>query len=314
MIKSRLFLVGLTLCFCFATAVNLAAQTSSDPYLTKNFTLNGPGELEVETSGSSVAVTGRSGNEVLVEMYVKHNGKEISSSTAEVEDLLDNYVIDISQSGNTITLKVKGKSGLNWKEMNKLNLSFKLQVPEKMSTDFESSGGSISLTGVAGDQNVKTSGGSIRIADSSGKISTRSSGGSFSLSQFTGEVDVQTSGGAVNISGMSGVLAIGTSGGSVNLEDISGGIDAQTSGGSIRANLSEVDEAISFRSSGGSISLAVPAQLGLNLDLRGGRVNTKLSNFDGEVKRDLIVGELNGGGHLLSMQSSGGSINLEFVN
>lgn len=314
MIKSKLFPIGFTICFCFAAAVNLAAQTGSGPYLTKNFTLNSPGKLEIETSGSSVAVTGRSGSEVLVEMYVKHNGKEVSSSTAEVEELLDNYVIDISQSGNTVALNVKRKNGVNWKELNKLNLSFKLQVPEKMSTDFESSGGSISLRGVAGDQNVKTSGGSIRIADSSGKISTRSSGGSFSLSQFDGEVDVQTSGGTVNISGMSGVLPISTSGGSVNLEDISGSIDAQTSGGSIRANLSEVEEDLSFRSSGGNISLAVPAQLGLNLDLRGGRVNTKLSNFDGEVKHDLIEGKLNGGGHLVSMQSSGGSINLEFVN
>ncbi|EAZ79674.1 DUF4097 family beta strand repeat-containing protein [Algoriphagus machipongonensis] len=298
----------------FASVQQVSAKVFADPYLTKEFTLNGKGNLDVETSGASIAVTGVSGNQVLVEMYVKRNGKTIESSDPEVEEFLEAYDLDISKSGNTISVKVKKKSSSIWRRGNNLNLSFKVQVPTDISSDFQSSGGSISMSGLAGDQRIATSGGSIRIENASGTVVSKSSGGSFSLNDFDGEVDIQTSGGSVKIDGLEGELKINTSGGSVTLEDISGSIDANTSGGSIRAKLLGVDDDLSFRSSGGSISAIVPSGLGLDLDLRGGRVNSKFVNFDGEVKKDMIVGKMNGGGYLLSMQSSGGSINLEFMD
>ncbi len=312
--NSKLFQFALSLTIFFASVQQVAAIIKADPYLTKEFTLSGKGSLEVETSGSSVAVTGVSGNQVLVEMYVKRNGREIESTDPEVEKLLEEYDLDISKSGNTISLKVKRKNNNGWNRGDNLNLSFKVQVPTEISSDFQSSGGSISIDSIEGDQRIATSGGSIRVENASGTVVSKSSGGSFSLHDFDGEVDVQTSGGSVKIDGLEGKLKINTSGGSVTLEDISGSIDANTSGGSIRAKLLGIDEDLSFRSSGGSITAMVPANLGLDLDLRGGRVNSKFVNFDGEVKKDMIVGKMNGGGYLISMQSSGGSINLEFMD
>lgn len=304
----------LSACLFFASVQELIATSFADPYLTKEFTLNGKGALDVETSGASVAVMGMPGNQVIVEMYVKRNGREYDSKDPEIEELLENYQLDISKSGNTISLKVKKKNNSGWNNRNNLNLSFKVQVPTEMSSNMLSSGGSISLENVSGEQKIATSGGSIRIADASGEVVSKSSGGSFSLNDFDGMVDVQTSGGSVKINGLEGDLKINTSGGSVTLEDISGSIDANTSGGSIRAKLLGVDEDLSFQTSGGSITAMVSAGLGLNLDLRGGRVNSRFSNFDGEVKKDLIVGKMNGGGPLISMRSSGGSINLEFID
>lgn len=307
------FLLFLSACLFFSSVQELAASNLSDPYLTKEFTLSGNGFLDVETSGASVAVMGILGNQVVVEMYVKKNGQEIESKNAEVEELLENYDLDISKSGNTISLKVKRKNNNGWSRNNQLNLSFKVQVPTEISSSFQSSGGSISIESIKGEQKIATSGGSIKVADASGELITQSSGGSFSLNDFEGQVSVQTSGGSVKVNGLQGNLKINTSGGSVTLEDISGGIDANTSGGSIRAKLFWIDEDLSFKTSGGSITAIVPDKIGLDLNLRGGRVNSKVSNFDGEIKKDLVVGKMNGGGKLLSMQSSGGSINLEFM-
>lgn len=287
---------------------------AAEPYLKKQFQVSGNAMLDVETSGASVSVTGGNGNKIVVEMFVKRNGQEMSPGNAEVDRLLENYSITIDQSGNTVSVKVKGKNNMNWKRGERLNLSFKIMAPTEVSSEFQSSGGSISIYGVQGNQNASTSGGSIRVAESGGKVNTRSSGGSFSLEEFIGDVDVETSGGAVKIDGMTGMLSVRTSGGSVSIENISGGINASTSGGSIRASLLRIDEDLNFRTSGGSVTAMIPEGLGLNLNLRGGRVNTKLPNFDGEIKRDLIVGKLNGGGPELNMESSGGSINLEFIN
>lgn len=286
-----------------------ASDFKADPYLTKHFTLNGSGNLKVETSGASVAVTGAGGNQVIVDMYVKINGREIEMEDAEVEQELDNYNLDISQSGNTISVIVKKRNNSG---RSKLNISFKVQVPTEMSSKFQSSGGSISVDGLNGEQEIATSGGSIQVVNSTGYVNTHSSGGSLRVENFEGNVDVQSSGGSVKVNQLTGDLKVNTSGGSVNLEAINGSISASTSGGSIRAQLTHMEKELSMRSSGGSITAVVPDGLGLDLDLSGGRVNSKLSNFRGEVKKDRILGKINGGGIPVTMQSSGGSINLEF--
>ena len=308
--------IGMNLKAAFLLTLMIFSLESfaAEPYLKKQFQVSSNAMLDVETSGASVSITGGNGNEIEVEMYVKLNGEEMNPGNAEVERLLENYNITIDQSGNTVSVKVKSNNNSNWKRGERLQLSFKIMAPTEISSEFKSSGGSISIYGVQGSQTVATSGGSIRIAESGGKVSTRSSGGSFSLEEFMGDVDVETSGGAVKIDGMTGMLSVRTSGGSVSIDDISGGINASTSGGSIRASLLRVDQDLNFRSSGGSITARIPEGLGLDLNLRGGRVNTKLPNFSGEIKRDLIVGKLNGGGSVLNMESSGGSINLEFFN
>lgn len=294
--------------FLFFFSVSVSAF-QADPYLTKEFTLNGSVNLKVETSGSSVAVTGASGNQVIVDMYVKYDGREIEMENEEVERELANYNLDISQSGNTIAVIIKKK---NNNGRNKLNLSFKIQVPEEMSSKIQSSGGSISIDGLRGEQEISTSGGSIQVVNSSGSLQTESSGGSFRTENFEGNIEVESSGGSIKITHLTGDLNVNTSGGSVNLEDISGSISANTSGGSIRAELSNVEKSVSMMTSGGSITAIVPEGLGLDLNLSGGRVNSNLSNFNGEVKKDKVVGKINGGGIPVTMQSSGGSINLEF--
>ncbi|MEB2786202.1 DUF4097 family beta strand repeat-containing protein [Algoriphagus persicinus] len=298
----------LLLVFVLQSSV-FATDFKADPYLTKKFRLNGEGNLKVETSGSSIAVTGASGSQVIVDMYVKLNGREIEMEDAEVERELDNYNLDISQSGNTISVSVKKKNNSG---RSKLSLSFRIQVPTEMSSRFQSSGGSISVDGLNGEQEIATSGGSIQVVNSRGYVNTHSSGGSFKLENFEGNIDVQTSGGSIKVNQLTGDLKVNTSGGSVNLSEINGSILATTSGGSIRAQLSNVEKELTMKSSGGSITAVVPEGLGLDLDLSGGRVNSKLSNFSGEVKKDRILGKINGGGIPVTMQSSGGSINLEF--
>lgn len=287
-------------------------QFEGDPYFSQNFTINGSGELKVETSGSSVAVSGTSGNTITIDMYVKYKGKEIDTESAIVEALLEDYELDFSQNENTISLIAKKSGSWDWNSDNRLNLAFKISVPHTMSAKINSSGGSISLTEISGNHEINTSGGSIKVAQSDGELQTRSSGGSFRLEEFRGNVSVATSGGSVRISQVVGDIAIGSSGGSVSLEEIDGSINASTSGGSIKAQLSNLEKGLSMKSSGGSITAVVPEGLGLDLDLRGSRVNTSLSNFSGEQKKDKVSGTINGGGIPVSLQSSGGSINLEF--
>lgn len=303
-------LAGLGLIALFVSPEALAQ--SKEAYRTETFRVSGVPEFSAETSGSSVKVIGTNSSEIVVRMYAKYRGDRVSFPNSEVEEFLEDFTVEIEGDENEVRLVAKNTSwGWSWGDQ-KVSLSFEVEVPQETETSFETSGGSISLRGVDGDHEIATSGGSISIEDARGQVTTKSSGGSFTLSNFIGDVNVRTSGGSVKVSEMSGGLEVYTSGGSVSLAEISGSIGAYTSGGSIRANLLDISDDLEFKSSGGSIQVTVPATAGLDLDLRGGRVNSEIENFSGTIDKDRVDGEMNGGGYSLVMQSSGGRLTLDF--
>jgi DUF4097 and DUF4098 domain-containing protein YvlB len=122
----------------------------------------------------------------------------------------------------------------------------------------------------------------------------------------------QTSGGSIRLTDARGTLQVHTSGGSIHLENTGGSIEASTSGGGIHAKVSGLEKYLRLKTSGGSITASIPGGLGLDLDLKGNRVNTKLINFNGEAEKDRIRGKMNGGGIEVVMSTSGGSVNLDY--
>ncbi len=305
-----------TLCLCLAmlfATFSLFARDSFEgkPYRTENFVLKDEGKLQVETSGGSIAVLGEDSDEVTVEMFVKkQNSWKDWFSDEGVEEALQDYTIDIEQHGNKISAIAKKKRG-NWGS-NSLSISFRITVPNHVSTDLNTSGGSITLDNVVGEQAVNTSGGSLDFSNISGNTVAHTSGGSITINDFDGELDANTSGGSIRLGNSTGELNVHTSGGSIVMDGITGSVEATTSGGSIRADIENLGDYLTLHTSGGSINAVVPQGMGLDIELSGNKVNTHLSNFSGETKKDYIKGTLNGGGTPVKMSTSGGSVNLDY--
>lgn len=305
-------IVGIASLFILVMAKPDRAVGQEDPYLSRSFTAEGPGTLVVETSGGSIDVSGHSSNEVLVEMYVKENGgwSFFGSDDDDIEEALEDYSIDISQQGSSVSAIAKRK-GKSWGN-NKVSISFVVKVPTTMSCNLSTSGGSISVAEVEGTHDINTSGGSLNFDRISGTTDAHTSGGSISVNDYSGQLEANTSGGSIRVDGTDGEAILKTSGGSINLEEIRGGIEAHTSGGSIRAEVVEVGEFVKLSTSGGSITATVPGGQGMDLDLSGNRVNTRLENFTGESEKNSINGSINGGGIPVYMHTSGGSVTLDY--
>ena len=283
-----------------------------DPYLTKTFTLDGPGKLVVETSGGGIDVTGSDGNEVTVDVYVKPNSGGWSlfgSNDDNIEEALEDYTIDVRQDGTKVVATAEKKSTL---DNNTLSISFTVRVPTTMSCELNTSGGSISVANLEGEHDINTSGGSLNFDRISGTTDAHTSGGSINISDYRGTLEANTSGGSIRVDGTEGEAMLKTSGGSINLEDIHGSVEARTSGGSIRAEVEELGEFVTLSTSGGSITATIPGGQGMDLDLSGDKVNTKLENFSGESEKNSINGSVNGGGIPVSMHTSGGSVTLDY--
>lgn len=329
-----------------ATTFSVSAQkTEKTPYLTKSLSGESVKNVKVETSGGSISVTGVSASEARLEVYISGNNSKDELSKEEIESRLKElYTLDITVSGGRLEAKAKAKErNMNWKKS--LSISFKVFVPKNVSTDLSTSGGSISLTNLSGNQEFSTSGGSlnvdkvegkidgatsggsINLEDSKddielttsggsihakncqGKIRLATSGGSLDLSELSGDIKATTSGGSVNGMNISGELEAFTSGGSIRLSDLSCSVSAATSGGNVDVSIKELGKYVKLGNSGGNITLRLPANKGLDLELSANRIKTdNLANFSGKVEEEYIQGKMNGGGVPVTVKAGSGSI------
>lgn len=323
-------LVKTTLAFtvCLTMLGYLGFAQSGTPTISETFSMNQAGNLHVSTSGGGITVEGHDRNEVEVQMFVKHKGKQISSSDAFFSEMRNGYDISIKKSGNTVSASAKRKE--RSKQWNQVSISFHVTVPRRMSCELNTSGGGLRLDGVEGTQNLNTSGGGIKLNDIKGTAKAHTSGGGIQVSGQEGDLEVHTSGGGITVEDAWGSIDGRTSGGGIRLNNIHGEIDvrtsgggititgdagyvkASTSGGNISVDIDKLSSGLYLETSGGGIRANIPNKKGMDLDLKASRVNIDLQNFSGSATKNSIVGSMNGGGVPVHMRSSGGNINVSF--
>lgn len=319
------------------------------PYLTKSLANDAISSVVVNTSAGGISVSGQSGQESRIEVYIRgNNGRDLSKE--EIKKRLENYDLDISVNGHELRAVAKNKSNFsNWR--NSISISFKIYVPEQVSTDLKTSGGGIRLDNLKGNENFTTSGGGLQLDRLSGTIRGRTSGGGIDVSNSSQDLNLETSGGGITARNCTGKIRLETSGGGLRLENLKGNISAHTSGGgidgnniegelvtstsgggidlrgmncsldastsagSLHAEMIRVGKYLKLESSAGNINLELPLKQGLDLSIRGDRVNQhpwKLSDFTGEWNKDRIKGTVNGGGIPVSANASSGNVNVKF--
>ena len=268
-------------------------QNRDEPYLTKNFSgkINA---VRAETSGGSLTIEGGTDMNAKVDMFVRANNWNDKLDKGEIEERLKDYDISIAQEGSTIVATAKRRSNNNddWKRS--LSISFKFYTPRNVATDLRTSGGSIQLSALAGNQRFRTSGGSLNLSDVQGNINGQTSGGSIHLDRCretgtTDRIDLQTSGGSIEARESSGTMRLHTSGGSIRLTDLKGTIDAQTSGGSVNGDNVEGD--IKASTSGGSVRLANISG-SIDASTSAGGVDVSITKLTGPIRLTTSAGNV----------------------
>lgn len=328
------FLIAVVLVFLPAA---LIAQDS--PFITKTYRHEKVNKVYSRTSGGSILVDG--GSDVTrVEVFVKGNGRKFSESELK-EKILNDYKLVINVEDNQLIVTAEPQSNyFKWRDA--LTISFKIYVPQEVSTDLSTSGGSIDMRNLKGHHTFSTSGGSLRLDKLAGRVKGRTSGGSIDVTNTSDEIDLSTSGGSVAASYCKGKMKLSTSGGSIKLENLGGEIEVHTSGGNIRGNsvkgqltahtsgggidlqhmecslnastsggnitigVDRLAEYVKVKNSGGNIRVTLPGDKGVDLKLRGDHINLEnMSNFNGNKEDHKVDGSVNGGGIPIDIQTSG---------
>ncbi|MDQ8203386.1 DUF4097 family beta strand repeat-containing protein [Pelagicoccus sp. SDUM812003] len=161
----------------------------------------------------------------------------------------------------------------------------------------------------------KTNGGNIRAHHLAGECELKTNGGNIELDRILGPLDAHTNGGNIEVSDLRAPARIHTNGGNIRIAAYSSEIEAHTNGGNITAELFEgISGRTELKTNGGSIRASLPSGSVFDLKAKaaGGRVRF---DFDGDLRgefdRNKIDASINGGGPLLSMRTSGGSVTVK---
>jgi len=182
---------------------------------------------------------------------------------------------------------------------------------------FETGGGDIVVQEVNGVVRAATKGGGIKIVRAGSAVIASTAGGPIQVERAAGEVTAKSSAGRIQVGSAKGVECESAAGG-IQLRNISGSLRASTAVGSISAALlANQPFTASFLSTGsGDITVFIPSKLGITIRAENEWADSLrriICDFPGIPVRLLgtavvAEGPLNGGGPLLRIKGTGGTI------
>jgi hypothetical protein len=305
---------------CFFTAglfagSALVVHARIERVVEQSFPVSGAGSLHVETAGGTIRVVPASDQVV----RVKAKQRIKADSEAEADEVLKKLALTIEQQGNDVRAVAKYESrsgGFHFGSWPPVQVDFEISVPAGFATDLHTAGGGITVGDLAGKASLRTSGGSITLGKMGGPVDARTSGGSIALAEARGPVELKTSGGNITAGRVAGPADLSTSGGSIKIESAEAQLQAHTSGGSIRAGINgALKDECTLSTSGGSVRVTLDKGAAFRLDAStsGGDVDAEgltLTLEKGSRSRGRLAGAVNGGGPLLKLRASGGSISI----
>ncbi|MGE5645516.1 MAG: DUF4097 family beta strand repeat-containing protein [Acidobacteriota bacterium] len=271
-----------------------------------NYDLKPGGRLVVENLNGSIEILG----------WEKESVQITGTKYASREELLRELKIETRNSGDSsVEVRTVRPSGLR----GNMGAKYFIRVPRQVQLE-----------------RINSSNGQIRVEDIQGNAHLETSNGAIRLRQFDGRLDARTSNGAVEADSIGGDAVVHTSNGAIRLERVAGSVEAGTSNGGIHVRMSKPkpNDRLVFESSNGSIdieletlennevrastsnssiTLRMPATL--KARLRASTTNSSItSEFDittrGAIRKNHLEGDLNGGGPLIDLNTSNGSIRL----
>jgi DUF4097 and DUF4098 domain-containing protein YvlB len=259
--------------------------------------VEGPATLTVNTGAQNAAgditIIGGPGDEIVIEAHKTAWG----ATQADAEAELAAIKVNVTQNGNAVTVEVVGSRLVGFINQNRPDtVDFTITVPNETAVTASTSFGDVSLSGTAGDADLKTSFGEVSVKDvQGGAVEARTDFGEVSLEDVAadGDVEAHSSSGKITLEDVEAE-------GDVNLSTDFGGIEYKTgSAGSLTADTSsgEVDlsdlsvaGAVTARSDFGGLTLTNVEAGSYDLDTSSGEI--KVEGATGPVKAHTDFGDI----------------------
>ena len=285
-------------CMSAASLCSACVVVDSQGHITreeKRFHVTGTPDLRLSTFDGAIDIRAGEGRDVLVEIEKRGPSKET----------VERLQVDATQDGNRIQVDVKRPAGDSafFGIGHHISPTARLIVtmPRRGNIAARSGDGSIRIDAVHGRVELRTGDGSIRAHEIGGQVVLDTNDGSVVLDGVDGDVDLTTGDGSVTVSGKPGALRVKTGDGSITLRADPGTV---------------MQDDWSVTSGDGGVTVYLPSDFAADLDAHtgDGAIRSDLDitggNSDDRERRSLR-GRLGGGGKVLKIRTSDGSIRLK---
>ena len=312
-----------TLVFTLPLALILSATSAwADFKRERTLVLEPGGAFTLDSDVGEVVLTGGSAS-----------GARIVVTSDRDLDRDFEFTFDEGPRAATVTIKRRGSARRlfgGWSESGRTRIT--IQVPTRADVRLGTAGGSVSASQLTGALDVRTSGGGLDIEAIEGRVDGSTSGGGIRMRGVRGDAIASTSGGSITITDVGGSLRAETSGGGITINSVGGDLRASTSGGGVevhgaggRVEASSSGGGVTVRfvagnssggivsSSGGPVRVDIDpaAHISIDASASGGSVESDVPiTMQGKIENHSLRGEMNGGGPLLRLRSSGGGVKI----
>ena len=269
--------------------------------------LDAGGSVTIEAFNGSIEVRGWEQNSVEV------NGTKSGSS----QSVLDAIKVEIDSTPGALRIRAVRPPD-SYRHM---GVRFSIRVPRKAVLEL-----------------ISTSNGRIQVDDTEGRARLHTSNGGIRVNRVKGEVEAHTSNGAIEAQDVEGNVNLQTSNGAIRAETTHGSFEGTTRNGSITARLNEplgtwpvraessnghIELTLDAKqlpevrasTSNSSILLRLPASASARVRAATSRASITsdfegLRNDDDRRRHSELHGSIGGGGPLIDLSSSNGSIRI----
>lgn len=268
-----------------------------------SYTLKPGGKLSMENTNGSIEIMG----------WEKETIDISGTKYASTEDFMKGLKIDVVASDDNVRIRTIPPSGHrgNWGARYVIRVPFRADLER-----ITSSNGAIKLDNVEGPARLRTSNGAVRIFRVKGNIEVETSNGGVEVTEHSGSLIARTSNGGIRADAVQGDFQAITSNGGINarFSDPQPGktIRLESSNGSVNLVMDAIrDNNIRIATSNSSITLKLPASAKGQLKAHTSNSNVQ-TDFDvmarGQMTKTHVEGTINGGGPLIDLSTSNGSI------
>ena len=309
---------------CLLVALAAPAQ-AQDGTFEQTFTVTGPVDLDARTHSGNITVRTGSAGSVFVRGTISVRRRYSSDADSIVRQLQANPPLE--QSGNTILVR-----NVDDELKRRVSISYEITTPAETTADAQTGSGNIGIDGVRGPVEASTGSGNIAVANVSETTRTNTGSGNIALSSIGASSQAGTGSGNVvaravtgDFSGRTGsgnVIVEQSSGGNVEMNSGSGNLEARGVRGSLNASTGsggvsaegEMTADWKLRTSSGSIHVRLPSEAAFTVEARSSSGGIEVNHpmmVQGRIGRREVRGTVRGGGALLAVSTSSGSIRID---
>jgi DUF4097 and DUF4098 domain-containing protein YvlB len=310
-----------------AALATVPAMASEEGHFDRTLAVTGPVDLDVQTGSGNITV--RAGDSSKVEIHAKihasnwHGGDDIE---ARIKSIEDNPPIE--QDGNTIRV---GHEPDRERERN-ISISYELIVPAQTKLHSQSGSGDESAEGISGPADATSGSGSLHLSNIGGEVHVRTGSGDIELKSIQGPSHAGSGSGSIHASGIAGGfngqtgsgdvrleqsapgdVEIGTGSGSVEVKGVKGAVRVTTGSGEIEASGDPTGE-WKLRTGSGDVTVELPKQAAFDVYAHTGSGSIDTTDHEltvqGTISTRELHGKVNGGGVLVDLSTSSGTIRI----